>query len=481
MAKFNLNAYTDADGLGFPLNFRRGNPNPLDNSSVWASLEAAQNYAKTDPVAYVGQVLTVLNVVDGIANAATVYCIQNEAGDLARVGTVTLGDDTTIIKNEDNTLSIKGYADAAEGAQLVKTADGLAWVVPSTTTVEGLQTAVAAIQETLGDSTKGLVKQVADNKAAIEKLNGDNTTEGSVAYQIAQIVAGADASFDTLKEIADWIGTHTTDAATMNSQINTNKTDITSLKALVGDEAVATQIANAIDEALKSGETDKYALATDLTTLAGRVTTAETDIDALEAKVGSSTVAEQIAAALKGEGDEDKYALKSHAHNISDITDLQTTLNAKAADADLKELQGVVDGKADKATNLAGYGITDAYTKTEADEAVAAKIGEVGEKTVKAYVDDAITAKSTTDATTYATKTEVTDAIAGAGHAAQTDLEAHTGNTTVHITAEERTQWNVAEKNKIESITSASNTITVATGEDRSVDISLNWGTFGEG
>lgn len=168
MAKFNLNAYTSADGLGFPLNFRRGNPNPLDNSSVWASLTAAQNYAKTDPVAYVGQVLTVLDVVDGTANAATVYCIQNEAGDLARVGTVTLGDDTTIIKNEDNTLSIKGYADAAEGAQLVKTADGLAWIVPSTTTVEGLQTAVAALQETVGDSTKGLVKQVADNKAALD-------------------------------------------------------------------------------------------------------------------------------------------------------------------------------------------------------------------------------------------------------------------------------------------------------------------------
>lgn len=253
MAKFNLNAYTSADGLGFPLNFRRGNPNPLDNSSVWASLTAAQNYAKTDPVAYVGQVLTVLDVVDGTANAATVYCIQNEAGDLARVGTVTLGDDTTIIKNEDNTLSIKGYADAAEGAQLVKTADGLAWIVPSTTTVEGLQTAVAALQETVGDSTKGLVKQVADNKAAIETLNANSTTKGSVAYQIAQIVAGADASFDTLKEIADWIGTHTTDAATMNSQINTNKTDIASLKELVGSEAVATQIANAIDAALKSG------------------------------------------------------------------------------------------------------------------------------------------------------------------------------------------------------------------------------------
>ena len=38
MAKYNLDKYTTADGLGFPLNFRRGNPNPLDNSSVWKPL-----------------------------------------------------------------------------------------------------------------------------------------------------------------------------------------------------------------------------------------------------------------------------------------------------------------------------------------------------------------------------------------------------------------------------------------------------------
>ena len=67
MAKYNLDKYTSADGLGFPLNFRRGNPNPLDNSSVWASIEDAQNYAATDPVAYVGQILTVVDNVNGIA------------------------------------------------------------------------------------------------------------------------------------------------------------------------------------------------------------------------------------------------------------------------------------------------------------------------------------------------------------------------------------------------------------------------------
>ena len=33
----------------------------------------------------------------------------------------------------------------------------------------------------------------------LDVLEGDATTQGSVAYQIAQIVAGADASFDTLE------------------------------------------------------------------------------------------------------------------------------------------------------------------------------------------------------------------------------------------------------------------------------------------
>ena len=328
MAVNNLANYTDKDGLGFPLNFRRGNPNPLDNSSLWASFAAAQAYAQSDATAYVGQVLTVL---DAEHNTAIVYVIEKEDGTLKPVGTVTLVDGTTIVKNADNVISIKGYADAAEGAQLVKTADGLTWIVPDTTTVEGLSTAVKAIQDTLGDSTKGLVKKVNDNSdaiaanttkinkntedigkntAAITKLNGSSATEGSVAYTVAQevakIVGNAPEDFDTLKEIADWISEHGDDAAAMNSAIQQNKTDIATnksaietntasigtnttniatntknirtnadaidaLEALVGDTAVATQIANAINTALKSGETDKYALASELTKLSGTV------------------------------------------------------------------------------------------------------------------------------------------------------------------------------------------------------------------
>ena len=155
MAKYNLDKYTAADGLGFPLNFRRGNPNPLDNSSVWASLEAAQTYAASDPVAYVGQILTVVDNAEGVA---TVYAIQDEAGTLKKVGTSPVGDEATITVAEDGTVSLYGVA----GLELTRTepdgatkkinyqpllVDGkLTWVEPSATTVEGLATEIEGLK-----------------------------------------------------------------------------------------------------------------------------------------------------------------------------------------------------------------------------------------------------------------------------------------------------------------------------------------------
>lgn len=110
------------------------------------------------------------------------------------------------------------------------------------------------------------------NTDAITILNGDSAVEGSVSKKVAEgiasIIAGADASFDTLKEIADWIVNDTTGAASMANKIS-------ALETLVGNTAVATQIANAIEAALKIDEVDKYALAKDLTALTRRVTTLE--------------------------------------------------------------------------------------------------------------------------------------------------------------------------------------------------------------
>lgn len=98
-----------------------------------------------------------------------------------------------------------------------------------------------------------LQQQITTNKKAIDVLNGDATTEGSVKKQVADAVAnlvdGADESFDTLKEIAEWIaeGGVAGDAATLVADVREAQKDITALEELVGTDSVQDQIADAID------------------------------------------------------------------------------------------------------------------------------------------------------------------------------------------------------------------------------------------
>lgn len=66
--------------MEFPLSISRQDGFPLDRYSVFDSLEAAQTYAQTNPVAYVGQRIAV--VVDGVA---TQYSIKNTAGELEAI------------------------------------------------------------------------------------------------------------------------------------------------------------------------------------------------------------------------------------------------------------------------------------------------------------------------------------------------------------------------------------------------------------
>lgn len=66
-------------------------------------------------------------------------------------------------------------------------------------------------------------------------IAGQITAE--VTAKIAEIVASAPEDLDTLKEIADWIKNHANDASAMNTQINTNKSDISALKTSVAGKA----------------------------------------------------------------------------------------------------------------------------------------------------------------------------------------------------------------------------------------------------
>ena len=198
---------------------------------------------------------------------------------------------------------------------------------------------IAALEAGTYDDTelRGLINS---NAAAIATLNGAADVAGSVTHtanttaaaKVAEIVANADADFDTLKEIADWILNDTTGAADMAN-------DIAALQGLVGDKAVATQIA----EAISAADLDKYALAADLNSLADRV-------KALE-DAGYQN-AEQVGSAI-----DDKIA----------ALDLVNTYDAKGATATAES-----NAKAYVDTEFAKI---QALTEAEIDAAIASAIG----------------------------------------------------------------------------------------------------------
>lgn len=83
------------------------------------------------------------------------------------------------------------------------------------------------------DDKDNLVNESATNKTWLNTLCNSTTPTKSISTmiseEIAKVVANAPTSFDTLKEIADWISTHQNDASAMNTAINNNTTNITNL------------------------------------------------------------------------------------------------------------------------------------------------------------------------------------------------------------------------------------------------------------
>lgn len=127
----------------------------------------------------------------------------------------------------------------------------------------------AANAKSVADAAKALAET---NKTGLAKIQGSDTDKSAraiAAEEVAKIVASADTKFDTLKEIADWISTHTNSAASMNTAIKNNADAIEALETLVGEKAVATQISEAIAAANHATAADLQAAITRIATLEG--------------------------------------------------------------------------------------------------------------------------------------------------------------------------------------------------------------------
>lgn len=88
------------------------------------------------------------------------------------------------------------------------------------------------------------------------------------------------------------------------------------------------------------------------------------------------------------------------AYVTGEVNAVKTELNTKIETVDdrVDALNTTVSGKADKATTLAGYGITNAYTKSEADSAISTAVANAGH--LKRAIVDALPAVGSADANT---------------------------------------------------------------------------------
>ena len=112
--------------------------------------------------------------------------------------------------------------------------------------------------------------KVQANTDAIGVLNGDTTVEGSVDKKVADAInefatqISDDGTINTYKEILNYISTHGGEANAMMAAID-------QLELLVGDKAVATQIA----EAIAAENLDQYATDDELAAVIARIVVLE--------------------------------------------------------------------------------------------------------------------------------------------------------------------------------------------------------------
>ena len=182
----------DFGKLNFSTSFKPTSAFPLNANCYFesytqavAAAAEAEEVGSSNTVYHYGQEIAV--VENGIA---TLYIIQPNKT-LEEVGKAPVGDEKSITVDDDGIIKIVGLDNAEVGAQLVvKTAaDGVtkevSWVKPDTTTVEGLQTAIANLQE--GKADKSDITNVYKYKGSVNTY-AELPTEGLAIGHVYNVV-----------------------------------------------------------------------------------------------------------------------------------------------------------------------------------------------------------------------------------------------------------------------------------------------------
>ena len=418
------------------------------NGSEWIQINKQKTLAELGGVAKSVYEAKIANLEQADTNNATAI------SDLeAYVGTIPAEATATNIVAyvQEKTSGIATDTALSELTGRVSTAEGEIDALQASIADGGSVANAIAAAKKAGDDAKAAAdaaQSTADSKTTMAEVEAKNYATKTEAQGYAD---AKDSSISAAKAAAD--------AA---------QADVDALEAKVGavpeDKTVVQMIADA-----------QAAATYDDTALAGRVSTIEGDYLKTEDKTELSNTISNMDTAYKAadtalsnrvkaiEDDYLKAADKNAlASSIADVkSDVDTFLAAaniggEAIDT-LKEIQDYISSDGTAAAEMTGkIGALETTVGKAADgenpatglvKSVADNASAIAAEKSRAEGVEANLAQADTD-NLAAAKKYADDAITGlkiGDYAKKSDLDTHTGDTTVHITADERSKWNAAE------------------------------------
>ena len=343
------------------------------------------------------------------------------------------GIDLTALSNgdvvTDNTKGIDRNQDTATTTIETNTKISSSGITTNKATVSGatattlengkLTVGAATVQNTgfaVGSSSlnNGSLTVDGNNKLTTAGLTASKVTVGTVTVSGGKVSGLTDAALSAVS----------TEAVT-GKQLNATNTTVSALDTAykAADTQIRTDFA-AADTTLQNNIDAKVAQTaydTKMSALDSADTALGSRAAALETAVNDSTTG--LAAVNT------KVGALDTAYKAADT---QIRTDFAAADTALKtELNTAIDEKAKKATDLAGYGITDAYTKTAADEKITAATADMATKTQ--VTADIGTAKTALESAYQAADTALSNRAAALETAA-TGMSYDAGKNTTTFT-----------------------------------------------
>ena len=396
----------------------RGQALPLDASEIYSTLAEAETYASSSAIAYAGQTVKALTE-DGKYHTYTLQ--PSEAGYvLEEIGSVNESELTQYVMVVD-ALPESGQV---EGVLYINNTDGYIWTG-------------SAWRKVFWDITSDLT--AVDNR--VTDLETDITTRAPIENPVFSGVVKVGEDEVALKSYVEGL---------FANLVSAEPGIVSSTSPLPGNYKAGQhfRVAEAGTYAGVNCEVGDLILVvknySEATASNDDFMVLQANIDgAVTSSAETSTIGEIVVfdsvtgKVIKGAGVQiaslNDAIAKAHEHENKAVLDTYDKTQTELLAAAKTEAEGLVttletavnaslENKADKATTLAGYGITDAYTKTEIDSTITTLTENLNTKISSSDVDNKIaTAKTET----------LADAAAAASEALETRIGGIPSETTI--------------------------------------------------